>query len=122
MKYLVLIYSSPQTWNSMTQEERDTVVREHVALEQELIESGEYLGGNALADEAQGKMIKYADGKPIVTDGPFIGVKEHLAGYDVIECATPERALEVALRNPHARLDGIELRPIMDLGGTEMCG
>ena len=121
MKYLILIYSSPQTWNSMSQEERDEVVREHVALEQELIASGEYLGGNALADSAQGKMITYADDKPIITDGPFIGTKEHLAGYDVIECASPERALEVALRNPHARLDGIELRPIMDLGGTEMC-
>lgn len=121
MKYLVLIYSSPQTWNALSRDDRDALVREHVALEQELIASGEYLGGNALADEAQTKTITYADDKPIVTDGPFIGAKEHLAGYDVIECATPERALEIALRNPHARLDGIELRPIMDLGGTEMC-
>lgn len=120
MKYLVLIYSSPQTWNALSQEERDTVVREHVALEQELIASGEYAGGNALASDTQAKTIRFGGGKPIVTDGPFIGAKEHLAGYDLVECESLERALDIAKRHPHARLDGIELRPVMDLGGTEM--
>lgn len=120
MKYMVLIYSSPQTWNAMSQEERDEVAREHFALDRELMESGEYVGGNALSDHVQSKVIRFRDGAALITDGPYVEAKEHLAGYDIIECESMERALEVGARNPHARLDGVEVRPVMDLGGLEM--
>ncbi|NEE02628.1 YciI family protein [Phytoactinopolyspora halotolerans] len=120
MKYMVLIYSSPRTWNALSQEERERIAREHFALDDELAESGEYLGGNALADQVQSRVVRVSDGAAMVTDGPYLEAKEHLAGYDIIECDSMERALEIAARNPHARLDGVEVRPIMDLGGTEM--
>lgn len=121
MKYMLMIYSSPQTWNALSQEERDRIVREHMELERELTASGEYVGGHALADQVQSKVVRRAgDGATMITDGPYLEAKEHLAGYDMIECESLERALEIAERNPHSALDGIEVRPIMDLGGLEM--
>lgn len=120
MKYMVLIYSSPATWNALSQEERDRVAQEHTALDRELAETGEYVGGYPLADVAQSKIVRVHDGAPMITDGPYLEAKEHLAGYDILECESLERAMEIAVRNPHARLDGIEVRPIMDLGGLEM--
>ncbi|WP_129667741.1 YciI family protein [Phytoactinopolyspora endophytica] len=120
MKYMLLIYSSPQTWDALSEEERDRVVREHMAWERELIETGEYVGGHALADQVQSKVVRLQSVDPMITDGPYLEAKEHLAGYDMLECESMERALELAVRNPHAGLDGVEVRPIMDVGGMEM--
>jgi hypothetical protein len=120
MKYMVLIYSSPQTWNALSQEERDEVAREVDELDRELIDSGELVTGSPLADPVQTKVVKFRDGAAMITDGPYLEAKEHLAGFDILDCASMERALEIAARSPHARLDGVEVRPIMDLGGMEM--
>ncbi|APE34914.1 hypothetical protein BOX37_14235 [Nocardia mangyaensis] len=120
MKYLLLIYSAPQTWSALTPEERARVVREHSALERELTESGEYIGGSALADPEQSKAVRFRDGSPVVTDGPYLEAKEHLAGYDMIDCESMERAMEIVARNPHIRLGGVEVRPLIDPCGLEM--
>lgn len=60
------------------------------------------------------------DGVPAVTDGPFVEAKEFLAGYCLLECESLDRATEIAARWSDARFNGVELRPLMDQGGTEM--
>jgi hypothetical protein len=50
---------------------------------------------------------KYA----IVTDGPFAETKEQIAGFDVLECADLDEAIEVASRHPMARFGVLEVRP-----------
>jgi hypothetical protein len=45
------------------------------------------------------------------TDGPFAETKEWIAGFDVIECAGPDEAIEVAAKHPMARFGKIEIRP-----------
>lgn len=110
MKYMILIYSSPATWNALSQEQRDRMEREHTALVEELMASGEWAGGNALADPSQSQAMRNG----AVTDGPFIEAKEHLAGYDLVDCAGLERALEIAARIPDAEVCGVEVRPIIE--------
>jgi hypothetical protein len=46
-----------------------------------------------------------------VTDGPFTESKEWIAGYDIIEAADLDEAIEIASRHPMARFGRIELRP-----------
>jgi hypothetical protein len=120
MKYMLLIYSSQQTWDALSQEDRDRMTREHRALYEELMESGEWVGGNALADPARTKAVRVRGGERMVVDGPYLEAKEHLAGYDLVECDTLERALEIATRIPDAGVCGVEVRPLMDPGGMEM--
>ena len=60
------------------------------------------------------------DKAPAVTDGPYLESKEFLAGYYVVDCATPERAEELAAQIPDAELTAIEVRPVMNAGGMEM--
>src|SRR6266516_4735349 len=98
MKYMILIYSSPATWNALSQEHRDTMARDHAALIEELMESGEWVGGDVLADPSSSGSVR----KGVVTDGPFIEAKEHLAGYDLVDCDSFERAMEIAARVPDA--------------------
>jgi hypothetical protein len=48
-----------------------------------------------------------------VTDGPFAEFKEVLASYAVLDCASHDRALEIARRLVEAIGDAVEVRPIM---------
>jgi predicted RNA polymerase sigma factor len=47
VKYVVLIYNNPATWEAMSEEERDRLMGEFDAFDKELIESGEFIGGAA---------------------------------------------------------------------------
>ena len=68
------------------------------ALLKELTESGELVGTQALADPSNTKTVRVRDGVPAITDGPFAEAKEQLGGYLIVDCASPERATEVAAR------------------------
>ncbi|PRX48257.1 hypothetical protein B0I33_10471 [Prauserella shujinwangii] len=120
MKYLLLIYSSPATWNALSQQERDRVAREHAELDAELIATGELLASEALADPSRSSAVRVRDGVAVHTDGPYAEVKEHLAGFYLVDCDTPERAREIAARIPDARICGAEVRPVMECAGMEM--
>lgn len=69
------------------------------ALNDELTESGELVGGEALTWPEQAKTVR-CDGAsaPVVTDGPYAEYKEMLAGYQMIDVESEERAVEIAAR------------------------
>jgi hypothetical protein len=52
----------------------------------------------------------------LVTDGPFAETKEQIAGFDILECATVDEAIDAAARHPMARGGVLELRPFRPLG------
>ena len=96
MKYILLIYQNPATWETFSEEERNRVMAEVGEIMEELTQSGEWIGGEGLADPSNTKTVRVRDGVPAVTDGPFVESKEQLAGYCIVECETPERATEIA--------------------------
>ncbi|MCZ7417316.1 MULTISPECIES: YciI family protein [unclassified Streptomyces] len=60
-----------------------------------LTETGEYVGGEALAPE--GAWVQYGgEGRPAVTDGPFAETKDLIAGWMIIDVDSYERAVELA--------------------------
>jgi hypothetical protein len=120
MKYMLLIYQNPEAWQDLFEDDRTAVMNEAGAIVAELTASGEFIGGEGLADPSQTKTIKVRDGVPAVTDGPYLEAKEHLVGYCLFQCDSAERATEIAARWPDARYWAVELRPLMDAGGTEM--
>src|SRR6266487_6774777 len=103
MKYMLLIYQNPVAWQALPEDERSVVMDEAGAIVNELIESGEWVGGEGLAHPAAGRTVRVRDGVPAITDGPFLEAKEQLAGYCLIECETLERATEIGVRWPDAR-------------------
>ena len=85
-----------------------------------LASSGELVSAEGLTFPDQAKLVRAAkDGTPI-TDGVFPESKEFLAGYWIVDVATPERAYAIAARASSAPGPGgaplnmpIEVRPIM---------
>jgi hypothetical protein len=120
VKYMLLIYDNARTRETVLGDEGQALMAEVDAFMQELTESGEFVGAEALADPSNTKTIRVVDGVPAVTDGPYAEAKEHLGGYLIVDCETPERAAEIARRWPSARFSPLEVRPIMDPGGAEM--
>lgn len=124
MKYVILIHSNPASramWESFSAEQQAEGFEYYGRIVDDLVASGELVVTHALADPSLAKTVTVRDdGGAITTDGPFAEAKEQLAGFFLIDCETPERAVEIAARMPEAGLGLIEVRPVLDLGGMEM--
>ena len=121
MKYVILIHSNPQPWGHPTgnflpeQQALSAQEREqgNAAFEQmltELSESGELLGGEALAAPLQARLYRWDAGQRVVTDGPYSETKEHLAGFFLIDVASQERAEQIC-ESFNGPGETVELRP-----------
>ena len=120
MKYMLLIYQNTAAFQGLPAAEREAIMSEAGAIVEELSGSGQWIGGEGLADPSTAKAVRVRRGVPAITDGPYLEAKEHLAGYCLFECGTEQEAVEVATRWPDARYWGVELRRLMDAGGMEM--
>ncbi|HEU0164732.1 MAG TPA: YciI family protein [Thermomicrobiales bacterium] len=121
MKYVLLIYSNPETWRHpsykyISEAKSAEKLAEMQAKSDELTRqfeaTGELLYAEPLATPSRAKLGRTKGGTPVVTDGPFLESKEQLAGYFVIDVATPERAYEIAALFPETEYSPIEVRPI----------
>lgn len=115
MKYLILIYNNPTVWDDLSDDQRVTYGRGHGLLTEDLTASGELIVSEALADPSLGKRVTVRDGKTMTSDGPFAEMKEHLAGFYLIDCESIERAIEHAARLPGAAYGLVEVRPVMEV-------
>lgn len=68
--------------------------------------------GSRLRELREARTIRRRNGKVIVTDGPFAETKEWIAGFDLLECADMDEAIEVASQHPMARFGRLEIRPL----------
>ncbi|WP_031003352.1 YciI family protein [Streptomyces sp. NRRL F-5727] len=110
MKYLVMVQGSHADYEAMSgrgsaqspawdQESLTAMFDFMNTLNEELTESGEMLDGQGLADPGETRFVTVdADGRPVVTDGPYAATTEVLAGYWVLECASLDRVTEIAAR------------------------
>jgi hypothetical protein len=119
LRYILLIYQNTEAWNGLSQEDKDVFMHTAGEIVEELSATGEWVGGEGLADASLARSTRVRDGVVTVTDGPFLETKEVLAGYCIVDVATPERAEEIAARWPDAQYWGMEVRALMDAGGEE---
>jgi hypothetical protein len=68
------------------------------AFSQELLDSGELVETRGLSAPVHARRVQLKDGVPVVTDGPYAEAEEVLAGFWVVECASFDRATEIAAR------------------------
>jgi len=122
MKYMILIHSNLQSlslWETLTEQQQIDFGRGHMRLTEEMAEAGVLIVSEGLADPELAKWVSARDGETIASDGPFAEVKEHLAGFYLIECDSMDAAVEWAAKVPDAILREVEVRPVMDMSGWE---
>jgi hypothetical protein len=87
------------------------VMDEGEAWRQDLEARGLHVLGNALGDRDTATTVRVRGGETLLTDGPFIGTAEFIAGIDVVSCADRQQAIQLAAAHPIARYHAIEVRP-----------
>jgi hypothetical protein len=102
VKYVILIHANPDPWGHPTSRYNPE--------------------GRALPATQHDEMDRQFDGwSPeghLATDGPYAEAKEQLAGFFLIDCASRERAEEIAAQ--FAQPGGtVELRPVMWPAGDD---
>ncbi|WP_254909780.1 YciI family protein [Micromonospora sp. NBS 11-29] len=119
---MLLIWNRPGFVEELSEAERNTIFGEVDQIMKELTESGELVGGEALAHPAQTRTVRSTAGGTEITDGPFVESKEQFAGYLTVDCETPERAVEIAASWPDVRhgCGVLEVRPVMEQTGTDV--
>ena len=112
-----MVQSNPTSlahWETLTDAEREEFGRAHFALTDALLDSGQLVTSAGLAGVETAKQVTVRGGTAVVTDGPFAEVKEHLAGFYLVECADMEEAVGIAARVPDALFNHVQVRPVFD--------
>jgi hypothetical protein len=78
---------------------------------------GRRLDGDVLAPTSAATTVRVRNGELLISDGPFTETKEVIVGYDVLECADLDEAIQIARAHPMAREGRLELRPFGELDG-----
>ena len=114
MKFLMLVCWDANKMNAQAEPDpkRPQVVESFPWLD-DLQAKGSWITGDQLAPPRKARSVRVREGRPIVTDGPFIESKEAVGGFDIIECGSLEEAVEIAAAHPVARTGTIEVRALL---------
>ncbi len=109
MRFMFLMYGDERAEAALSADERKAIVGGHVALGQQLRESGALVLAEALAGSDTATVVRPADG--LVTDGPFSEGREQIGSAYVLECADLDEALSYAKQVPVSPGLAVEIRP-----------
>jgi hypothetical protein len=132
MRYLLAVNFDGGAVPAPMEEWKPEEIKAHLdyyaALHDELVNTGELVDSQVLAGPNLAKIVT-SDGRsaPVVTDGPFQEFKEWLAGYQIVDVESEERALEIAARISAVPGPGgigtrqpIQVRRVMDKAPREV--
>ena len=112
MKFLMLVSLDP------SRDESDTDLTGTLEVEDWVTkydDAGVRLLGNQVRMAEDATSVTRREGKLLVTDGPYAESREWIVGFDVLECADLDEALDRAAAHPMARFGRIEVRPVWPL-------
>jgi hypothetical protein len=116
MKYMLMLFEQDTDWDAVPEAERTATLDEHGAFIAYLKKRGIEFSGEALRPSTTATTLRPAGpGQDLlVTDGPYVELKENLAGYYVVDAADLDDAIEIARHCPTGT--GTEIRPLWDTG------
>lgn len=117
MHYVGLAYFNPERFEAMPAEERQALLAQCPALDEQLRATGKLRLSASLGDLDTWRTLRLRNGKTHVSDGPFAEAKEVVGGLFVIEADSHEDALRIAALHPAATLGeaggwAVELIPL----------
>jgi hypothetical protein len=110
MQYALMIYAEPGYGEALPEAEREGLQAEFSAL----ADDARCVAAVQLQPAETATCVRVAEGRTLMTDGPFADTKEVLGGLYLVEAANLDEAIELAARIPVARLGGVvEVRPVV---------
>ena len=116
MRFMLLVKADKDSEAGVLPDEKS--LADMAKFNDEMVKAGVMLAGDGLQASSKGARVRFAAGKPTVTDGPFAETKELVAGYWMIQAGSKEEAVGWARRAPFQ--DGeIEVRQVFELEDFE---
>jgi hypothetical protein len=99
-KYMLIVNFESGVCETPMEEWKPEEITAHLdyyrELGRELVDSGERVQSDVLAGPDLAKIVTSDGTASVVTDGPFQEFKEWLAGFQIVDVESEERALEIA--------------------------
>lgn len=114
MKYLCLIYNEERTLDAMSESEREALLGEALAYDEELRQRGHFIAAQALQGVETATTVRVRNGRLSTNEGPVADAREQLRGFILIAARDLNEAIQVASKMPEARVGSIEVRPIRE--------
>ena len=118
MKYMCLGYLDEKKFEAMTEAERNAFMDTCFDYDDVLRAKGHFLNGEGLESARTATTVRVKNGKPFVTDGPFIETKEQLGGVLILEAKDLDEAIQLISNHPGIGAAGFEIRPIADMSAA----
>ncbi len=115
MKYVCLGYIQPDKFESMSENERNSMMDECFAYDDQLRDNGHFAAGEALQPPNTAVTLYWKNGKVAVADGPYAETKEQLGGILVLEARDLNHAIHLISQHPGVKNGPFEIRPAADL-------
>jgi len=118
MKYVLMFADSVEdqkSWEKMSPDQMHAAYEHINKWFDEHSRSGKIVGGEELRGPGSSTTVRFKNGKPIVTDGPFIEAKEIVGGFAIVEVKDLDEALAMAKTWPGGGQSRIvEVRPVVE--------
>lgn len=114
MKYLMFVCWDAEAMNTEPDPTPDELAKlddESFPWLDDVQARGVRVTGDRLAPPRKAATVRVRKGKLDVTEGPFIETKEAIGGFDILECASLDEAVQIAAAHPVAEGGTIEVRP-----------
>jgi len=118
VKYMCLGYLDEKKFDAMTEAERNAFMDTCFDYDDVLRAKGHFLNGEGLESARTATTVRVKNGKPFVTDGPFIETKEQLGGVLILEAKDLDEAIQLISNHPGIAAAGFEIRPIADMSAA----
>lgn len=114
MRFLMLMYPGPHVDRGNGPAD-GKMMAAMMKYNEELTRAGVLLSLDGLHPSARGARITYPQGKPNVTNGPFSGAGDIVAGFWMLQVKSRAEAVEWAKRIPVTGTEMVEVRQVFEL-------
>ena len=113
MRFMVIVPANKESEAGVMPDTK--ILNEMGKFNEEMAKAGVLLAAEGLQPSSKGVRLKYADGRTIVTDGPFTEAKELVAGFWLIQARSKDEAIAWMKRAPFGGGFEIEIRPVFEI-------
>ncbi len=114
MKYVCLVHVDGSAMGAMSAAEGAKLTDQTIEFDWKYRRSGHLILGQPLQSPETAVVIRSRKGKISRTDGPYMGTKEALGGFFIIEARDLEEAVKIASESLMAQMGSIEVRPALE--------
>jgi hypothetical protein len=113
VRFMLFIY--PDRNVQLTAEQRSAIPDAVSAWVTKMETRGVREQGHVLQPVSEAATVRIRDGETVIGDGPLLDVDRQISGFNILDCADLDEAIEVAAKHPVAAFGILELRPFADV-------